>query len=109
MKPSPDRLSEIFCYLPEEGVLSRLNRPDKPVGTPLKNGSLVVNVDGGTYPAHCIVWALMTGSWPDSKVSHRDGNKANNKFDNLCLSEKPINLIALEMKYARMQNARRNF
>jgi hypothetical protein len=35
------------------------------------------------HRAHRVIWALVTGSWPDRLIDHRDGITANNAWLNL--------------------------
>jgi len=33
--------------------------------------------------AHRVIWLIMTGSWPDGEVDHRDTDRSNNRWKNL--------------------------
>ena len=49
---------------------------------------LVTRYQGKAYANHNIIWSLVNGPIPANRiVSHRDGNKLNNKLDNLYLKE----------------------
>lgn len=96
------RLLELFIYDPDSGRLLWRFRPEGPkhwntryagreATAPGKGGYYVVSVrvDGlrANYLVHRIVWAMMTGQWPDVflEVDHRDGNRTNNRWLNLRL------------------------
>ena len=42
-----------------------------------------ISVKGVLYPAHRIAWLFAYGTWPRS-VRHMDGDKTNNRIENLC-------------------------
>jgi len=44
-----------------------------------KNGE----VYGINMKAHRVIWAIIYGDWPDGQIDHIDGNKSNNKPENL--------------------------
>lgn len=46
-------------------------------------GYVIIKVHCQAYKAHRVVWLLMTGAWPDKFLDHIDGNRANNRFENL--------------------------
>ncbi len=61
----------------------RYNRPLK--GKIDKDGYLVYGLPGSnsTVPAHFVIWWATEGSLPPETINHRDGNKLNNRRDNL--------------------------
>lgn len=48
-----------------------------------KDGYMAVKLKGKQYQMHRVVWLLLNGVWPDGDIDHIDGNRANNKADNL--------------------------
>lgn len=44
-----------------------------------KNGSIF----GKRYLAHRVIWAMMNGAWPKDQIDHIDGDRANNRLENL--------------------------
>ena len=50
------------------------------------NGYKVINIDGGQYYVHRVVWTAFMGDIPKGmEVDHIDGNKQSNHLDNLRL------------------------
>jgi hypothetical protein len=95
-------LRELLDYDPETGVLTWRERPRKYfpsagacrwwnrrfAGTAAlsainKDGALQGTLLGKNVLAHRIAWKWTTGRWPTPMVDHRDGNPANNKWNNL--------------------------
>jgi hypothetical protein len=49
------------------------------------NGSRYINIDinNQTYKAHRLAWLIFYGKWPKDQIDHNDGERSNNKIDNL--------------------------
>ena len=41
---------------------------------------------GKTYTAHRVIWALVSGEWPDQEIDHADKVRTNNRWNNLRLA-----------------------
>lgn len=103
-----DVLREILDYDPSTGVMTWKHRPlisdhwtvngaksfntqfaGKVAGfqKPVKNRDYVrVEMklpNGKNYVQHRVIWAWMTGAWPESLVDHIDQDPLNNRWDNL--------------------------
>jgi hypothetical protein len=42
---------------------------------------------GEGHLAHRIVWLIATGEWPETFIDHIDGNRSNNRLENLRLAD----------------------
>mgnify|MGYP001616455838 FL=1 len=49
----------------------------------ITSGYVVVGVNKEQFYAHRLAWLYMTGEWPKDQIDHKNGNRADNKFDNL--------------------------
>lgn len=82
------RLLEVLEYFPATGVFvwrvttaKRIKVGDVAGG--VSQGYIIIRIDGRLYRAHRLAWLCMTGAWPTNGLDHRDGNRANNRWDNL--------------------------
>lgn len=88
-RPTVERLREALDYDPLTGRLTwkvRVARPARvgaEAGTTDPRGYRQVQLDGCQVLAHIVIWALVTGEWPDFDLDHRDLNRANNRWVNL--------------------------
>jgi len=84
-----ERLRELLSYDPVSGVftnrVSRCNVCAGAVAGSLSkaNGYIEVGMDGKSYYAHRLAVLYMTGRWPEGYTDHKDGNRANNAWENL--------------------------
>lgn len=86
MKPTQERLKELFTYV--NGNLIRLtSQGGVTKGTPAGyldlDGYVKVNVDGKRYQRNLLVWIYHKGEIPTSLLDHKDGNRSNDRIDNL--------------------------
>jgi hypothetical protein len=81
------RLKELVFYCPKQGNFYRLKKVSNlklgiVVAKPSKNGYLRMHIDGRLYYMHRLAWLYMHGSFP-AYIDHVDGNRQNNKLENL--------------------------
>lgn len=87
--PSRARLRQLLAYDPDTGLLRwRVAKRGITLGTiagyynPKRKIGIQIGIDGKLYYAHRIIWMMMTGQWPRI-IDHKDGNPANNRWENL--------------------------
>lgn len=95
--PSIEFLRERFDYNPETGDLIFRSRPPingvnvkfnnawagKVAGCRMNVGYRFVRVGSQAMLAHRVAWAIHHGAWPVAEIDHKDGDKLNNRIDNL--------------------------
>jgi hypothetical protein len=92
---TPEYLAAVISYNPETGELHWKHRADrddqwnarcagKRAFTSVQSrGYHSGGVDGHTFIAHRVAWAIYYGKWPQNQIDHLDGNKRNNRIANL--------------------------
>ncbi len=92
--PSPEYLRQRLRYEPETGRLiwresSEMRQcwntryVDTQAGRVNNRGYVGVKLDGCEYQAHRIIWTIVYGDWPKSEIDHINGNRLDNRIDNL--------------------------
>src|SRR5580765_6979513 len=90
-------LRRTFSYDPATGVLYWKPRDDywswhwkwneqyagKPAGNPTDTGCLMICIKAKPYKVHRIIWTIVTGKPPANEIDHIDGDRMNNRFENL--------------------------
>jgi len=94
MTISPEELRKLFIYDPKTGILrNRIRRGShgtagKVVGTiagaaATRNDYLRAGVGGQYYQVTHIIWAYMTGKWPQHQIDHKNRKRLDNRWENL--------------------------
>lgn len=86
--PSIDRVKEILDFDLESGDFRWKKRVGRAVvgelaGCVRKNGYRSLNIDGVRYLNHRLVWLMVHGVMPTYVIDHIDGDRLNNRPDNL--------------------------
>lgn len=82
MKKLPSDLGKHFSYNAKTGELKRTTRCNSN-GSYDKDGYLIVKFRGNQYKAHRIAWFLHYGKQPKYNIDHINGNRTDNRIDNL--------------------------
>lgn len=86
------RACQLLDYAPATGALHhRVTRGPVKAGavaghSRARDGRVTVSIDGRSYLASHVAWAIMTGEWPTREVEHRDTDPTNDRWDNLRLA-----------------------
>jgi hypothetical protein len=88
-----DRLKELLHYDPLTGIFTRKvrtaqrhqvgDRADFIISGGNQVGYYRVTVDSVRYMAHRLAWFYVHGVWPAEDIDHKDGDRGNNRIDNL--------------------------
>lgn len=86
-------ISRRYSYDPVTGHLIGLCRkPHHPVGSRQSDGYLRVVFSGRSYLVHRVAWLLTTGEWPTLNIDHINGDRSDNRWENLRLASHAQNM-----------------
>lgn len=92
-KPSVDQVRELLRYEPDTGHLFWIagNSPKAKTGEPAgyvckHNGYVIIALFGVLQRAHRVAYLLSVGTWPSAGIDHINGNKSDNRWENLRLA-----------------------
>lgn len=84
-----DYLKSILIYDMETGIFTRaISRNSKHkagdvAGKVETTGYVRIKIDGKLYAAHRLAWLFVTGKFPNNQIDHINGNRKDNRFNNL--------------------------
>ncbi len=92
-----------FTYCDESGLLFRAVdsgrwKKGELAGCLNADGYIIVSVGRTRYYAHRLIWLMKFGEWPSGEIDHIDGDRSNNRIENMrCVT-----------KSGNMKNQKRN-
>lgn len=91
-----DRLRQLLRYEADIGVFTwavnkRGAKQGAVAGCRDAYGYTVIRLDGILYKAHRLAWLYVQGEWPKEDIDHVDGDRQNNRADNLRDVSRSIN------------------
>lgn len=99
-----ERLKQLLHFDAETGVFrwrsvlpNMIRILDRPAGYVAGDGYLRIGVDGRYYKGANLAWFYVHGKWPESKLDHKNRNRADNRIDNLrpaTNSQNHVNLLS---------------
>lgn len=98
-------LLRVLSYDLETGVLRWVYRVEpgfrragKAAGRAHRTGYVTIKLNGEEHAAHRLIWLMMTGSWPEHDVDHIDGDRSNNRWDNLRAATRRQNAVNAKVR-----------
>ena len=98
-------LKSVLDYNPETGIFTWKDRLDvsascniqfagKKAGT-IQSGNryIIIGIRYKRYYAHRLAWLYMKGEWPPDELDHINGDKQDNRFENLRLATRGQNTV----------------
>lgn len=84
-----EMLKSRLDYNPETGIFTRKFSPSRNVaagsipGKIKRDGYKFITINGREYPSHRLAWMYVTGAWPLGCIDHINGNRTDNRIQNL--------------------------
>lgn len=88
-----EQLRAEFDCLPETGQLRRKSN-GRIAGTIQTDGYRQVSICGRYLLAHRVIWFMHHGAWPDYMMDHINGNRDDNRIENLRDVPQVVNIAA---------------
>jgi hypothetical protein len=95
--PSIEKLRWWLSYEATTGVFTWRQKPAKWMHAGAVAGCLnhygytVIRLEGELHYAHRLAWLWMTGNWPKEQIDHRNGNRNDNRWENLREASNQLN------------------
>ena len=98
-----ETVRELLIYNPKTGNFRWRRKKDgrkrhtarwagKSAGCVRPDGYASISINGHRYFSHRLAWFLVHGEWPPEWINHIDGDRANNRIDNLRLATRQESL-----------------
>lgn len=94
---SAAELRSLLNYDPDTGVFTWATsaggvRRGSVAGNKNSNGYMVVGLAGVKYRQHRLAWLYIHGKWPSAMIDHLNGDRSDNRIENLRDASRTINM-----------------
>lgn len=89
-------IKKYFVY--NDGVIERLDKKKRNTGSLDGYGYLVIKIKGVQFKAHQIVWFLNKGEFSEVELDHINGNKLDNRIENLRQATRELQVANIKRK-----------
>lgn len=102
MNLSHEQFLQLVTYDPATGGFQRVgggsrnSQPGASLGGVTARGYIRFSVEKRSLYAHCAAVFFVTGQWPKGEVIHKDGNRKNNRWDNLLVLSRPLSRASVK-------------
>jgi len=94
-----DQLKSVITYDSSTGLFFRQkNSVQCLAGTLSKSGYVQIGIFGKRYYAHRLAWLYEFGEMPDFDIDHKNGNKQDNRIENLRIATRSQNIMNVGIK-----------
>lgn len=88
MKPTAEQVLQLLMYDPSTGLFTwivnrKKVRPGDLAGKTDSEGYRVIGINRRSYKAHRLAWLVTHGHWPSGEIDHINGNRSDNRIENL--------------------------
>lgn len=88
MKPTAEQVMELLAYEPSTGAFTwkvgrRKVKAGDRAGKTDSDGYRVIGISGRSHKAHRLAWLVTHGKWPTGEIDHINGNRSDNRIENL--------------------------
>lgn len=103
--PSPELLRKLLRYEPDtgrlfwrEGTRQFSRQSSNGAGTLDSHGYYQIKISGRIYQVHRVCYAIHHGIWPNNHIDHINGDRTDNKIDNLRDITRSENMKNMKLK-----------
>jgi hypothetical protein len=91
---------------------SRRAKAGDEAGAAVKSGTVLVGIQGKSYPAARLIWLYVKGEWPRGRLRLLDNDPNNLRWNNITeevrnLSNRPVNIYQRKHRYLTKEAQRR--